>query len=136
MQDKLNKIKYNQQQFIHALQTLREAIHEKHMNVYVRDATIQRFEYTYETAWKLMKAIFTYKNVKLYFVSDIFKQALMLQWITFHDVWENMIEDRNLTSHTYKERTAEQVYHAICQQYFPAFQYFETKIKEVIEHLD
>ncbi len=51
-----------------------------------------------------MRSIFVYKNVRLNFVGDIFREALSLEWIKNHEVWDKMIEDRNLTSHTYKEQ--------------------------------
>lgn len=47
-----------------------------------------------------------------------------------------MIEDRNLTSHTYKERTAIEVYEAFREEYYPAFLYFKEQIAKVVEEIE
>ncbi len=63
---------------------------------------------------------------------EAFMESLALEWIQNHELWEKMIEDRNLTTHTYRERTADQVYQSIQSDYYPAFYYFKEQIAEVI----
>ena len=53
----------------------------------------------------------------------LFTEAFASGWIDQPEVWDAMIEDRNLTSHTYQERTAEAVYAAIRENYFPNSSY-------------
>lgn len=126
------KVIYNQSQFNKALGTLREAVCEKDVNQYVRDATIKRFEYTYETTWKLIKAVLSFKGVDLSFPKDMFREAFSVGWIKKVEPWEDMIEDRNLTSHTYKSRTAEDVYTSILTVYYQELKDLQIALNEVI----
>ena len=132
MQNEFNKLTFSKKQFEDALDTLQDVL-EQPENVYIRDATIQRFEYTYEACWKFMKAIFAIKGLISRFPRDVFKESLQAEFIRDFVLWEDMMKDRNLTSHTYKERTAEQVYLAIRNEYYPAFRYFQEKITKVVE---
>lgn len=61
---------------------------------------------------------------------------MSLEWIKNQEVWDKMIEDRNLTSHTYKERTAIEVYEAFREEYYPAFLYFKEQIAKVVEEIE
>lgn len=134
--DKLKKLFYNKKQFTDALETLSKAVNEPNFNEYVRDATIQRFEYTYETAWKVIKSLLAYQGIELRHPREIFAEAFSSGWLKNPDQWEAMIEDRNQTTHTYKERTADAVYRAICDTYYPNLQYLHQSIKEVIRRYD
>jgi nucleotidyltransferase substrate binding protein (TIGR01987 family) len=129
---KINKILFNEKQFSDALETLSVAVNEPHFNEYVRDAIIQRFEYTYETAWKVIKSVLSYQGLELRHPKEIFAEAFASGWIINPDNWEAMIEDRNLTSHTYKERTAEAVYKSIRDIYYVDLKYLHSSITEVI----
>jgi nucleotidyltransferase substrate binding protein (TIGR01987 family) len=134
--EKLKRLIYTAKQFTDALSTLSKAVNEASYNEYVRDATIQRFEYTYETAWKAIKATLSYQGVELRHPREIFSEAFSSGWIKDPDLWDAMIEDRNLTTHTYKERTAEAVYEAICTRYFPALSSLNHSLTEVIRKND
>jgi nucleotidyltransferase substrate binding protein (TIGR01987 family) len=131
-EDKVKRLRYNEKQFTDALETLSKAINEPNFNEYVRDATIQRFEYTYETAWKVIKSVLSYQGVELRHPREIFAEAFSSGWVRNPEHWEAMIEDRNLTTHTYKKRTAEVVYKTICDVYYPELQFLHQSIAEVI----
>lgn len=133
MDEKVKKIEYNIRQYKNALKTLEKAIKETNYNEYVRDAVIQRFEYTYETAWKATKAVLSYQGIELRHPREIFSEAFSSGWIDHPEHWDAMIEDRNLTTHTYKERTAEAVYESICKIYFPELLSLYQSITEVIQ---
>lgn len=133
----MNRLRYNIKQFSDALSSLARAIHETDYNEYVRDATIQRFEFTYETAWKATKAVLSYQGVELRHPREVFSEAFSSGWISDPETWEAMIEDRNLTTHTYKERTAESVYETICKKYYPALNSLHQSLNEVVRnHVD
>jgi nucleotidyltransferase substrate binding protein (TIGR01987 family) len=50
----LERLKLKYSDTIRAIKTLKEILEEPFSNI-VRDATIQRFEYTFEALWKFMK---------------------------------------------------------------------------------
>jgi len=87
-----------------------EIVREK-KNEIVRDSAIQRFEFTYELAWKTLKAALEEKGVKeLYSPRDVFKAAFQNGIIENDPTWLDMIDTRNMTSHLYKESMADDVY--------------------------
>ncbi len=72
-----------------------------------RDATIQRFEFCVELAWKTAKKLMqTSNSVPKTVIREMADQGLILN----PTVWFSYIEARNLSSHTYKEELAEKVY--------------------------
>lgn len=84
------------------------------------DATIQRFEFTIELAWKWLKDYFLEHDIILYYPKEILQEAYRVQLIENENVWLNMLKDRNLTSHTYDEKLADAIYQRI-KEYVPAF---------------
>lgn len=81
-----------------------------------RDAVIQRFEYTYELAWKFMRRtirdIDTTAVDDLLTKKDLFRKALEFNLISDAASWINYHDARNQTSHAYDEQVAKQVFEA------------------------
>lgn len=82
----------------------------KDKDEYMRDSAIQRFEFTFELAWKAMKAHLEDKGVKVYAPRDVIKSAFQASIIPEDTRWLDMLETRNLTTHIYNEKIAEIVY--------------------------
>lgn len=79
----------------------------------VRDAAIQRFEYTYELAWKMIKRHLDWAGngeAGALGRRDLFREAARIGLIADADVWFDYNQARNATSHTYEETAAEEVY--------------------------
>ena len=117
---------FNILSFEKALQSLVLVFKEKE-NAITRDAAIQRFEYTFELSWKVLKRYFKINNnLEIFNVKDIFREAGKQGLIEKVEKWFEYLEARNLTSHTYDENIAEKVYtkakefekdaHFLCQQ--------------------
>lgn len=130
----LKKASYNMSQFIKALETLRRAVETQEKSEFVQDAAIQRFEYTYELSWKLIKSVLEIKGTILKHPNDIFSAAFASDWIINPLVWDSMIDDRNITSHTYKARSAEEIYHSIVRSYYSEFIFLEKTMKGVLDN--
>lgn len=81
----------------------------------LRDAVIQRFEYTYELAWKMMRRQMEQESPnpaeldRLSF-KDILRNAAEKGIIADAEAWLIFRERRNITSHTYDEAEAKSVY--------------------------
>jgi nucleotidyltransferase substrate binding protein (TIGR01987 family) len=99
---------------------------------YVLDATIQRFEFTIELFWKSLKHLLALKGVIVTFPKDCLQKAYADGWIDNEQLWLDMLEDRNLTSHTYKEEYAREIY-AHIRLYYPemkkVFDVLKTKFR-------
>lgn len=93
------------------------------------DATIQRFEFTFELAWKFLKDYFWERNIELHYPKEIIQQAFIVDLINDEDIWIKMLRDRNLTSHTYDEKLADTIYSRI-KQYVPELRTLLKNIKQ------
>ncbi len=97
----------------------------------LKEGLIQRFEYTHELAWKVMKDYAEYQGyTEVRGSRDAFRKGLEIGLIDSRD-WMSSIEDRNLTSHNYDDDTAEEIYEAIINLYYPLFVRFENKMLEL-----
>lgn len=97
----------------------------------IKEGLIQRFEYTHELAWKVMKDYALFQgNPEVGGSRDASREALQLGIISNGDVWMEMIGSRNKTSHTYNEDTADEIYSKILNDYYPAFIDFEKIMEE------
>ncbi len=94
----------------------------------VIDATIQRFEFTFELAWKYLKDYFEERGIVLFYPKEILKEAFATQLIQDESLWIGMLQDRNLTSHSYNEKLADEIFHRI-KLYVPALQTLATTIE-------
>lgn len=102
-----------------ALETLREILREPY-SVIVRDAVIQRFEYTFEIFWKLTKEyLYNYEGIECNSPKSCFREALSVGLLNEEQTITclEMTDDRNLTSHTYVEEVAESIYEKIRDYY-------------------
>ncbi len=82
------------------------------------DATIQRFEFSIELFWKLLKLLLASKGVEVAYPKDVLREAFVGRLIDDERVWLAMLRDRNLTSHTYNQELAETIYVNI-KEYYP-----------------
>lgn len=97
----------------------------------IKDGLIQRFEYTHELAWKVMKDYAEYQgNSSIGGLRDASREALQLKLITEGEIWMDMIVSRNKTLHTYNEEIANEIYTKILKEYYPAFQNFRKQMEE------
>ena len=65
-----------------------------------KEGLIQRFEYTYELAWKVMKDYLEYQGITGITGSrDAIREAFQKELITNGENWMNMIKSRNQTTH-------------------------------------
>ena len=92
----------------------------------LKEALIQRFEYTHELAWNVMKDYAHYQgNIDVAGSRDATREAFQLHLITEAHTWMDMIASRNKSSHTYNEVTANEIYMKILSEYFPLFKAFQ-----------
>ena len=77
----------------------------------VRDASIQRFEFTFELFWKALKADLEQRGRSAGpSPRDVIRAAYQGGWLDEEKPFLDMIDDRNVTSHTYKEELAREVF--------------------------
>lgn len=108
--------------FTRALSRLKEAIEESNLNPNsstLKDGVIQRFEFTYELCWKLMKYFLEYDGVEdAKSPRSTFRSAFQYGLISDGEAWIDMLKNKNLTSHVYDEEIALDIYEKIKCNYF------------------
>lgn len=95
-----------------ALATLDEAVNMP-FSLIVRDASIQRFEYSFESLWKLLKIhLEQHEGILCNSPKSCFREALRVGLLSVEETEMCLVmtDDRNLTSHTYIEAVAEAIY--------------------------
>ena len=96
-----------------ALLTVKAILTEPYSDV-TRDAAIQRFEYSYELSWKTLKRyLFIKQGFEENNIKNIYRQAAMSKLLENLERWFDYHVKRNLSSHTYNEDTAQEVYDSI-----------------------
>lgn len=95
--------------FTKAITRLEEALNEP-VNSLIRDACIQRFEFSFELAWKAVQEYLRQQGQNCQSPKSCLKEAFKQGWITNEDSGLKLLGDRNLTSHTYDEDLAKAIY--------------------------
>lgn len=123
--------------FENALNSLIEVIKvygSDEANLIIRDSMIQRFEYTYSIALKMIKRFFSYgafvENVDGMTFNEMVRQANKMDLLKSNlETWTVFREKRNLTSHTYDEKVAKDVA-KIIPLFSEEAQFLLNKLKE------
>ena len=120
--------------FSHAFFLLEEALEEgvEALNELEREGVIQRFEYTFELAWNTLKDRMEYDGVGLTTVTprNVIREAFRARLIGDGEAWIDMLNDRNLMSHTYDSARFEQVIRNIICRYLPILQEMKLRLSE------
>lgn len=92
---------------------------------------IQSFEFTFELSWKTLKDFLESMGITLSFPREIIKEAFNTQMIKDGHLWMEMLDKRNILSHTYNQQQATNAVHLIREKYFPGLKqlYLELKSK-------
>jgi len=115
-----------------ALATLERSVavaQSRNLNELEEQGLIQGFEFTFELSWKLLKDYLESKGFKDFHGSkDTLKLAFQEGLISEGELWMEMIENRNRSSHTYDLNIARQINSAIISTYLSKFKELSEKM--------
>jgi nucleotidyltransferase substrate binding protein (TIGR01987 family) len=111
LKDELNK----------ALSRLEEAC-ETAISELEIDGAIQRFEFTFELFWKYFQVYLEHQGISANSPRSVFKELYKIELIKDEKLWLGILEDRNLSTHTYSESASREIYMRVKQKYMTAFQ--------------
>lgn len=103
-----------------AVQRLQETIkeYEKTHSDSVRDGGIQRFEFCMELAWKTTREYLLDQGfADINSPKAVMREAYSYGILNDEAIWINALTDRNLTSHVYDEKTADEIFSRIQNDY-------------------
>lgn len=92
-----------------ALDRLREALVLPPTRIH-KDASIQRFEFTFELCWKLMQSVANLDGIAAYGPKQSIRAMAQLGHIDNPEAWMSVLNARNYTTHLYNEAIADDVY--------------------------
>ena len=102
------------------------------LNEFERDGLVQRFEFTHELSWKLMKAYAEYQGFDGIGGSrDATRKAFEMSLISDGQSWLDMIKSRNETSHNYDGSMADDVVDSIINRFYPLLADFYQKMNSL-----
>lgn len=124
------------QNYNRALFLLSDALKDgsEKLSLLEKEGTLQRFEFTFELAWKLMKDYLEESGIIINPITpkQVIKQAFTAKIISDGQVWIDMLLSRNLMSHTYDFIKFEAIAKDVEQKYLTSMKrlekFFATKI--------
>jgi len=110
---------------------------ERELSDLEKQGLIQAFEYTYELSWNMIRDYFRWQgNTGITGSRDAIREAFANGLIEDGDGWMQMLKDRNRTSHTYNEETAQEILKNILQLYHPLFVTLQTRMADEVKKHD
>ncbi|MDB6040547.1 MAG: nucleotidyltransferase substrate binding protein family [Verrucomicrobiales bacterium] len=114
------------QNFDRAFVLLRSALEKgpSALNQLEKEGVVQRFEYSFELAWKTVKDYLELNGIVFPTLTprQVLKDAFAAKLIADGQVWIDMLDHRNLLSHTYNCTSFEKAVEAIAARYLPAME--------------
>ena len=123
------------QNFRLALSRLTEAVvlsRQRALSELEEQGLIQAFEFTHELAWNVLKDYLDAQGfVDLIGSKNATRQAFKNELLEDGDAWMDMIKARNLTSHTYQEKIAENIAKDILGRFHPVLVAMESRFADL-----
>ncbi len=96
-----------------------------------KQGVIQGFEFVHELAWNVLKDLLEIEGIQGIVgsrgtVREAFKRDLLADG----ELWLDMIDKRNLTSHTYNAELAQDMVNTIVHSYYPSFVALQLKLQQ------
>jgi nucleotidyltransferase substrate binding protein (TIGR01987 family) len=112
----------NYKRALHQLTLAVQLLEQRPLSDLEKQGMIQSFEFTHELAWNVLKDYLEYEGIQgLVGSRSAVREAFKRGLIADGEAWMDMIEKRNLSSHTYNLEVATQLVSAIRDSYHPAF---------------
>lgn len=136
MENTLPRWEQKLQSYHKALNRLAEMVNvmdKRQLNEFEADGLIQRFEFTFELAWKLMKSYAEFQGTDKEIMGsrDAIRWAFENKLISDSSTWMEMVKRRNDTSHTYDEDAALEVVFRVKESYYQAFTVYYDRMKDL-----
>jgi nucleotidyltransferase substrate binding protein (TIGR01987 family) len=105
-------------EYVNTLDRFKEALDapkDKHL-LYL-DAAVHRFIFCYELTWKNLRHFLRLRGIQANSPVMVFRGAFREKWIDDEELFEKMVEDRNIVTHEYFQQKAEAVYSRLAGYY-------------------
>ena len=125
----MRRFEERKQDLLNATERLKEALKQEE-----NDIVIDRFEFTFELAWKTMKDFLEYNGISENIGSprEILRRAFESHLIEDGEEWIDMMLARNSLSHLYDEETSRKIYKEIKEKYIKLLEKLNNKFETLI----
>lgn len=123
------ELKYSLEQFNKALLQLNIGV-KKSKDQLDRDGVIQRFEFTFELAWKTLKLFLLEQGIITKSPAEALKESYKFGLFKDEEIFLDMLEDRNQTSHIYSQEISKAIFIRIKKSYLPSLQKLSKQLKK------
>ncbi len=124
-----DELKYSITKFKDAVKKLDEGIKQSR-NQLDRDGVIQRFEFSFELLWKTMKLFLLDQGIITNSPKEALKETYRFGIITDEELFLDMLDDRNQTSHIYSEDMSKEIFIRIKKNYLASMKKLLKELKE------
>ena len=130
-----NNVIQSYENFKKAFNKLKEFVETDNGSEKDRSAIINAYQYTFELFWKtLQKYMKEQELLDELGPASVIRTAFQYNIIENGEIYMNMLKDRNLITHTYKEDVAEDIHNSIKTEYIKELEnfikYFDEKIQK------
>jgi nucleotidyltransferase substrate binding protein (TIGR01987 family) len=131
---KMQDIRWQQRfsNFEKAYLLLKEALAKDSLSDLEKEGAIQRFEYTFELAWKTLKDYMAERGIVVNFPTEVIKEGFKFEVIKEGEKWIEMLKARNTTVHEYNQDKFNEIFNNIAHKYITAlselYMFFKEKI--------
>ncbi|MFH1096399.1 MAG: nucleotidyltransferase substrate binding protein [Candidatus Desantisbacteria bacterium] len=122
-------VEYAIEKFEHGFMRLKEGVLSAEDEL-EKDGVIQRYEFTFELLWKALKIFLEYQGIEVKTPRESLKEGFRINLLDEDEIYLDMLEDRNITSHVYDQETAEDIFERIKTDYLQAMEKVLNKLKE------
>ncbi len=91
---------------------------------------IKSFEFVFELSWKTLRRLLETLGYDENSPREVYKAAYKAKLLTDEALWLDILDARNLTTHTYDKKKAEELVAKIKSKYVQAFRELVTTIQE------
>ena len=124
-----DELKYSLGKFDSAIKRLDEGVKEAKDNL-GRDGVIQRFEFTFELLWKTLRLFLLDEGIITKSPKESLKEGFKFGLIKDEEIFLDMLEDRNQTSHIYSEEVSKEIFKRIKTRYLNPLKKILSEIKK------
>lgn len=126
------------QNFLKAFALLESAVAQrkaKGLSELEAQGLIQRFEFTHELAWNVLKDYLEYQGfTNITGSRDACREAFSIGLVQDGEGWMDMIKSRNLSTQTYDEATAQALVDMITMSYVDLFEALVEKMTTLLDN--
>jgi nucleotidyltransferase substrate binding protein (TIGR01987 family) len=120
--------------FSKSMQYLEQALQISNPDIVQKAGIIQFFEMSFELAWNLIKDFLEEQGfVDIKSPRSALKKAFEVNLLDDGHAWMDLLQDRNLTAHTYDEQKATDMEQLIQNKYFPILKALLTSFKKKLD---